>query len=59
MIKDINIIKLFHQTGQGKTADSELTMDNSIYGLPQGSAFSLKGDNTYQSTSDFKPETRL
>ena len=39
----------FHQTGQGKTADSELTMDNSIYGLPQGSAFSLKGDNTYQS----------
>lgn len=39
----------FHQTGQGKTSDSELTMDNSIYGLPQGSAFSLKGDNTYQS----------
>ncbi|MGT2596680.1 sulfatase-like hydrolase/transferase [Staphylococcus aureus] len=24
-------------------------MDNSLYGLPQGSAFSLKGDNTYQS----------
>lgn len=39
----------FHQTGQGKTSDSELTMDNSIYGLPQGSAYSLKGDNTYQS----------
>lgn len=39
----------FHQTGQGKTSDSEFTMDNSLYGLPQGSAFSLKGDNTYQS----------
>ncbi|ERH34947.1 MULTISPECIES: polyglycerol-phosphate lipoteichoic acid synthase LtaS [Staphylococcus] len=38
----------FHQTGQGKTSDSEFTMDNSLYGLPQGSAFSLKGDNTYQ-----------
>ena len=39
----------FHQTGQGKTSDSEFTMDNSLYGLPQGSAFSLKGDNTFQS----------
>lgn len=39
----------FHQTGQGKTADAELIMDNSLYGLPQGSAFSLKGRNTYQS----------
>ncbi|MDN6838472.1 MAG: LTA synthase family protein, partial [Staphylococcus equorum] len=39
----------FHQTGQGKTSDSEFTMDNSLFGLPQGSAFSLKGDNTYQS----------
>ncbi|HJE01574.1 polyglycerol-phosphate lipoteichoic acid synthase LtaS [Staphylococcus auricularis] len=39
----------FHQTGQGKTSDAELTMDNSLYGLPQGSAFSLKGDNSYQS----------
>ncbi|WP_210126200.1 polyglycerol-phosphate lipoteichoic acid synthase LtaS [Staphylococcus sp. GDY8P85P] len=39
----------FHQTSQGKTSDAEFTMDNSLYGLPQGSAFSLKGDNTYQS----------
>lgn len=39
----------FHQTGQGKTSDAEFTMDNSMYGLPQGSAYSLKGDNTYQS----------
>lgn len=41
----------FHQTGQGKTADAELLMDTSLYGLPQGSAFSLKGRNTYQSAA--------
>lgn len=38
----------YHQTGQGKTADAELILDNSIYGLAEGSAFSLKGDNHYQ-----------
>ncbi|RKJ10879.1 glycerol phosphate lipoteichoic acid synthase, partial [Butyricicoccus sp. 1XD8-22] len=38
----------FHQTEQGKTADAELIMDNSLYGLPQGSAFVMKGNNTYQ-----------
>ncbi|MEW9677242.1 LTA synthase family protein [Lentibacillus sp. L22] len=38
----------FHQTEQGKTADAELIMDNSIYGLPQGSAFVTKSKNTYQ-----------
>ncbi|MRG86755.1 LTA synthase family protein [Salinibacillus xinjiangensis] len=38
----------FHQTGQGKTADAELIMDTSLYGLSQGSAFSTKADNTYQ-----------
>jgi lipoteichoic acid synthase len=38
----------FHQTEQGKTADAELIMDNSIYGLPQGSAFVTRGTNTYQ-----------
>ncbi|WP_019241591.1 MULTISPECIES: LTA synthase family protein [Bacillus] len=39
----------FHQTGQGKTSDAELMLDTSLYGLPQGSAYSLKGLNTYQS----------
>src|SRR5699024_815386 len=39
----------FHQTEQGKTADAELTMDTSLYGLPQGAAFVTHGDNTYQS----------
>src|SRR5690625_1169033 len=38
----------FHQTEQGKTADAELIVDNSLYGLPQGSAYVTKGTNTYQ-----------
>lgn len=38
----------FHQTEQGKTADAELIMDNSVYGLPQGAAFVTKSTNTYQ-----------
>lgn len=38
----------FHQTEQGKTADAELIVDNSLYGLPQGSAFVTKGKNTFQ-----------
>src|SRR5699024_4825907 len=41
----------FHQTEQGKTADAELIMDNSVYGLPQGAAFVTKGRNTYQALS--------
>jgi lipoteichoic acid synthase len=38
----------FHQTGQGKTSDAEFMLENSLFGLPQGSAFTTKGLNTYQ-----------
>jgi lipoteichoic acid synthase len=38
----------FHQTAQGKTADAEFILENSLYGLPQGAAFTTKGMNTYQ-----------
>ncbi len=38
----------FHQTGQGKTADAEFMLENSLYGLPSGSAFTTKGLNTFQ-----------
>jgi lipoteichoic acid synthase len=38
----------YHQTAQGKTADAEFLLENSLYGLPQGSAFTTKGLNTYQ-----------
>ncbi|WP_439644295.1 LTA synthase family protein [Halalkalibacter wakoensis] len=37
----------FHQTAQGKTADAEFMIANSLYGLPQGAAFTTKGLNTY------------
>lgn len=39
----------FHQTEQGKTADAEFIVDNSLFGLPQGAAFVTKDKNTYQS----------
>ncbi|MCF6514836.1 sulfatase-like hydrolase/transferase [Lactobacillus sp. S2-2] len=39
----------YHQVAQGKTADAEMMMENSLYGLPQGSAMSSYGtSNTYQ-----------
>ncbi|HEX6594741.1 MAG TPA: LTA synthase family protein [Bacillota bacterium] len=38
----------FHQTEQGKTADAEFILANSIYGLPQGAAFVTRSKNTYQ-----------
>jgi lipoteichoic acid synthase len=38
----------FHQVAQGKTSDAEFLIENSLYGLPQGSAFTTKGLNTYQ-----------
>ncbi|OIK09767.1 LTA synthase family protein [Bacillus sp. MUM 13] len=38
----------FHQTGQGKTADAEFMLENSLFGLPQGAAFTTQAQNTYQ-----------
>ena len=37
----------FHQTAQGKTADAEFIIENSLYGLPQGAAFMTSSRNTY------------
>ena len=38
----------FHQTAQGKTSDAEFMLENSLFGLPQGSAYITKAQNTYQ-----------
>lgn len=38
----------FHQTAQGKTSDAEFMLENSLFGLPQGSAYTTKGLNTFQ-----------
>nr|WP_295969725.1 LTA synthase family protein [uncultured Bacillus sp.] len=40
----------FQQTAQGKTADAEFMLENSLYGLSQGSAFTTKGLNTYEAS---------
>lgn len=51
LTRDPNTIyfdNFFHQVAQGKTADAEFLLDNSLYGLPQGAAFTTKGLNTYQ-----------
>ncbi|WP_137597024.1 LTA synthase family protein [Paucilactobacillus kaifaensis] len=39
----------FHQVGQGKTADAELMLENSLFGLSEGSAMVTDGTtNTFQ-----------
>lgn len=40
----------YHQTGQGKTADAEFLMENSLYPMAQGSVFTSKAENTYQAS---------
>lgn len=39
----------YHQVAQGKTSDAEMMLENSLYGLPQGSAVvTYGGQNTFQ-----------
>lgn len=39
----------FNQVGQGKTADAELMLENSLFGLPEGAAMVTQGTtNTFQ-----------
>lgn len=40
----------FHEVGQGKTSDAETMLENSLFGLPEGSAMTIDGTtNTFQS----------
>ena len=51
LTKDSNTLyfdNFFHQTAQGKTSDAEFMLENSIFGLPQGSAYITKAQNAYQ-----------
>ncbi|MEH7118729.1 LTA synthase family protein [Neobacillus vireti] len=51
LIKDQNTMyfdNFFHQTGQGKTSDAEFMLENSLFGLPEGSVYTTKGLNTFQ-----------
>ncbi|MDA2038435.1 LTA synthase family protein [Bacillus cereus] len=42
----------FHQTGQGKTSDSEFLIDTSLYPLNRGSVFFTHGNNDYTATPE-------
>ena len=47
----ISFNNFFHQTGQGKSSDAEILAENSLYGLPEGSAFQALGTtNTFHAT---------
>lgn len=44
----------YHQVSQGKTSDAEMMLENSLFGLPQGSAMVTYGtQNTYQAAPAF------
>ncbi|TXC92398.1 LTA synthase family protein [Metabacillus litoralis] len=42
----------YHQTGQGKTSDSEFIVDNSLYPLGRGAVFFTNSNNEYHSTPE-------
>lgn len=43
--------QFYHQTGQGKTSDSEFIIENSLYPLPSGAVFFTHAQNEYHSLS--------
>lgn len=43
----------YHQTGQGKTSDSEFIVENSLYGLPRGAVFFSNPENKYNSLTNY------
>ncbi|ATP41059.1 hypothetical protein CSE16_13920 [Solibacillus sp. R5-41] len=42
----------YHQTGLGKTSDSEFIFENSLYGLGRGAVFFTHGGNTYNTFAE-------
>lgn len=42
----------YHQTGLGKTSDSEFIVENSLFGLGRGAVFFTHGENTYNSMAE-------
>lgn len=42
----------YHQTGQGKTSDSEFIVENSLYPLGRGAVFFMNANNKYTATPD-------
>ncbi len=46
----------YHQTGQGKTSDSEFLLDNSLYPLGRGAVFFTHGTNEFTATPEIIKE---
>ena len=42
----------YHQTGLGKTSDSEFIVENSLFGLGRGAVFFTHGGNTYNTLTE-------
>lgn len=42
----------YHQTGQGKTSDSEFIVENSLYPLGRGAVFFMNANNEYTATPE-------
>lgn len=42
----------YHQTGQGKTSDSEFIVENSLYPLGRGAVFFMNANNKFTATPD-------
>ena len=55
----IRFNNFFHQTGQGKSSDAEVLAENSLFGLPEGSAFQVLGtDNIFHATPKILSEEK-
>lgn len=46
----------YHQTGQGKTSDSEFLLENSLYPLGRGAVFFTHGTNEYTASPEILKE---
>ncbi|WP_407272127.1 LTA synthase family protein [Radiobacillus sp. PE A8.2] len=46
----------YHQTAQGKTSDSEFLIENSLYPLPGGAVFFVRGENEYDAMPEILGE---
>ncbi|MGM7682881.1 LTA synthase family protein [Cytobacillus sp. Hm23] len=46
----------YHQTGQGKTSDSEFLVENSLYPLGRGAVFFTHSENEYSATPEILKE---
>ncbi|MGG3574765.1 LTA synthase family protein [Bacillus gobiensis] len=51
-----NFTNFYHQTGQGKTSDSEFIVDNSLYPLGRGAVFFTNPGNKYMASPDIFKE---